>query len=173
MYSRTRNIFALAAILVFFISAFAIAEQPKDDTVTSSVIETAISDSIVTDSIPADSNSQAESKFIAYYFHGNRRCTTCKKLEAYSSEAIELAFVKEVKNGTLEWRAVNYDDEENEHFLKDYQLYTKALILSREVDGKELDWKNLDKIWELVGDKDEFIIYVQNETRAFLSPDSD
>ena len=43
---------------------------------------------------PADtsvsSNKMYESeKIIAYYFHGTRRCATCKKLEAYSKEAIE------------------------------------------------------------------------------------
>jgi hypothetical protein len=163
----------MVVIFVLLISAFALSGQQKDERDTSSAIDVTTSDSIVSDSIPADSNRQAESKFMAYYFHGNRRCSTCKKLEAYSSEAIEQAFAEKLKNGTLEWRAVNYDEKGNEHFIKDYQLYTKALILSHENGGKELEWKNLDKIWELVGNKDKFISYVQNETRAFLNPDSD
>ena len=56
----------------------------------------------------------------------------------------------------------------DQHYLKDYGLYTKSLILSRVRDGREVQWKNLDKIWELVHDKDKYIEYVQDETRAFI-----
>jgi hypothetical protein len=36
-------------------------------------------------------------------------------------------------------------------------------------NGEETAWKNLDQIWKLVGDKDDFIDYIQSETRAFIS----
>lgn len=103
------------------------------------------------------------------YFHGDQRCPTCLKLEAYSREAIESGFADSLATGCLHWRMVNYDQEDNKHYVDDYQLYTKALVLSRVVDGKEVAWKNLDKIWTLVGDKAQFIEYVQKETRAFLA----
>jgi hypothetical protein len=39
------------------------------------------------------------------------------------------------------------------------------VILSRVENGKETTWKNLEKIWELVGDKGAFVKYVQDEVR--------
>ena len=122
---------------------------------------------------PADTiAAEAKDKVIVYYLHGNRRCATCMKLEAYSKEAIETGFVNELEQGTLEWRAVNYEEEENEHFADAYELYTKAVILSRIVKGEEAGWKNLDKIWDLVGDHEKFIEYVQSETKTFLTEDA-
>jgi|GEM_PF-591104 len=120
----------------------------------------------------ADQDISTEIIF-ASYLHGNRRCVTCRKLEAYSEEALKTGFEEELADSALIWRTVNYDQKENEHYLKDYSLYTKALVLSRVKDGSEVEWKNLSKIWELVGDKDEFLKYVQEETRAFLDKETD
>ncbi len=114
------------------------------------------------------SDEAAANTVIAYYFHSTRRCATCKKLEAYSQEAIESGFEKELESGKLEFKAVNVDEKENNHFVDDYQLYTKALILSRVKDGKQTEWKNLDKIWELVGNEKNYKEYVTKEVADFL-----
>lgn len=125
------------------------------------------------DSLSKEQAAPPSDRIIAYYFYGNRRCATCRKLEAYSEEALLTGFESELADSSLVWRAVNYDEKENKHYIKDYQLYTKTLILSREGDAKEGEWKNLDKIWELVRYKDKFIKYVQSETRTFMNPGND
>jgi hypothetical protein len=107
-------------------------------------------------------------KILAYYFHGTQRCPTCRKLEAYSAEAIEKGFGEALKQGQLEWRVVNVDEPLNKHFVKDYQLYTKSLVIVKMQGGKQVEWKNLEKIWELVGEKDDFVRYVQDEVSAYL-----
>jgi hypothetical protein len=107
-------------------------------------------------------------RIFAYYLHGDRRCATCRKLEAYSEEALRVGFPEMLKDSTLIWGTINYDRKENEHYLEDYNLFTKALILSRVRDGSEIEWKNLDRIWELVNDKDKYLDYVRKETEAFL-----
>ena len=48
------------------------------------------------------------------------------------------------------------DEEGNYHFVKDYGLYTKSVIISEEIDGKEIRWKNLPKVWEYIGSEDKF-----------------
>jgi hypothetical protein len=101
-------------------------------------------------------------KVIAYYFHGTARCPTCHKLEQYSKEAIDANFKDVLALGKLEFRVVNIDDKGNEHYANDYQLYTKSLILSLVKDGKEVKWKNMDKIWEYVGNKQKFMDYVKS-----------
>jgi len=107
-------------------------------------------------------------KVIAYYFHGTMRCPTCYKLEQYSKEAIETNFKDALASGKLEFKVVNVEDKGNEHYGNDYQLYTKSLILSLVKDGKEIKWKNMDKIWEYVGNKQRFIDYVKNVVADFL-----
>ncbi len=108
------------------------------------------------------------SKVIAYYFHGTVRCPTCYKLEQYSKEAIESNFKDALTSGKLEFKVINVEDKGNEYFTKDYQLYTKSLVISLIQNGKEIKAKNLDKIWEYVGNKQKFSEYVTNEINSFL-----
>jgi hypothetical protein len=105
---------------------------------------------------------------VVFYFHGIFRCPTCHKLEQYSKEAIEINFKEALASGKLEFKIINTEDKGNEHYADEYQLYTKSLILSLVKDGKEIKWKNMDKIWEYVGKKDKFIDYVKNEVSGLL-----
>lgn len=107
-------------------------------------------------------------KVIAYYFHGTFRCYTCTNMEKYSREAIEVNFKDALVSGKLEFNAVNVEDRGNEHFVNDYQLYTKSLILSLVKDGKETKSKNLDKIWEYASNKQKFMDYVAGEINEFM-----
>jgi hypothetical protein len=95
-------------------------------------------------------------KVVAYYFHTNTRCDTCIKIEAYSHEAIEEGFKTELKNGTLELRVINYEEPANRHYIKDYKLVSKSLILVNLVDGKQTEWTNLKLVWQLVKTKRRF-----------------
>jgi hypothetical protein len=112
----------------------------------------------------------AASVFYATYYHGNVRCPTCVKIEAYSKEAIETRFAKEIKAGKVAFRMVNYDEKGNEHFKKDYGLAAQSLIVSEVKAGKELRWANLEKVWDLTYDKDKFMAYVESEFKAFIKP---
>ncbi len=105
---------------------------------------------------------------VAYYFHGTFRCSTCHKLEQYSKEAIETNFKDALASGRLEFKVVNVEDKGNEHYTSDYQLYTKSLVLSLVKDGKQIKWKNLDKIWEYVGNRQRFMDYVKSGVADFL-----
>jgi hypothetical protein len=111
----------------------------------------------------------AAHKVIAYYFHTNTRCSTCMKIEAYSKEAIEKGFPEEIKNGTLEMRVVNYEHPENRHFMQDYRLVSKSLVLVNMVNGKQTEWTNLKLVWQLTGRKDAFLNYVRKEVRNYLA----
>jgi hypothetical protein len=108
-------------------------------------------------------------KVIAYYFHTNTRCSTCMKIEAYSKEAIEQGFPEEIKNGILEMRIVNYENPENRHFMNDYKLVSKSLVLVNTVSGKQTEWTNLKMVWQLTGRKDAFLNYVRKEVRNYLA----
>ena len=108
-------------------------------------------------------------KVIAYYFHTNTRCSTCIKIEQYSHEAIEQGFPNELKNGMLEMRVVNYEQTENRHFMQDYKLVSKSLVLVKMVNGKQTKPTNLRLVWQLTGHKDAFLNYVRKEVRSYLA----
>ena len=42
------------------------------------------------------------------------------------------------------------------------------VVLVKREGGAETSWKSLDRVWELTGEKDEFVQYVQEETRSLL-----
>lgn len=103
-----------------------------------------------------------------YYFHGDFRCSNCHKIEKYSKEAIDKYFAKELASGELEYEVINTDEKDKEHFIKDYKLYTKSLVLSRIKSGEEVEYKNLEKVWDYLGNKKAFYNYVKEEVTKFL-----
>jgi len=107
-------------------------------------------------------------KVIAYYFHVTVRCVTCRTIEEYAKEAVERGFSEELKKGMVEWRPVNVQLLENRHFIKDYRLYTRSLVLVKVRDGKQVEWRNLEKVWELVGRKSDFLRYVRAHVSTYL-----
>ena len=117
---------------------------------------------------PSESNTEAP-KVVAYYFHANIRCMTCRAIESYAKEAVQTGFADALKDGRLEWRVVNVEVPRNAHFIQDFQLTTSSVVLERLADGKRQDWKNLQRVWELVrGDKEDFLKYIQDETRPYV-----
>jgi hypothetical protein len=118
---------------------------------------------------PAQTATKAQSgKVVAYYFHTTYRCPTCRRIEAYSRETIETGFAKEIAEGRLEFRLVNIEQPENRHFVQDYELFTKSLVLVRMNEGKQVEWTNLAAVWEYNGDKPLFLTYVQGEILKYL-----
>jgi hypothetical protein len=125
-------------------------------------------------SAPATAGEQASIRdaeadgVVAFYFHGNVRCATCRKIEAYTDEAIRAGFAEALENGTLTWSVVNVDEPDNKHFVEDFELVTRSVVLVEYSDGEVVRWRNLDKVWQLVRSKDGFVEYVQDETGEFL-----
>ena len=111
---------------------------------------------------------QANDKVIVYYFHGNYRCYSCTTIERYTRESIEANFAKEIKSGQIEFRSIDVELPANRHYMQDYKLYTKSVIVSDMVQGKEQRWKNLQKVWELLRNETKFKDYVKSETAAYL-----
>ena len=126
--------------------------------------------------IPAAEASEPVSKpakkelrnIVAYYFNGNFRCGKCKKIEQYSQEAITKYFGKELKNGSLRFTVLNTDLPENKHFIQDYQLVTRSLVIVEFKDGKQVRWNNLGGVWQCVSSKETFLSYVQTEIQKYL-----
>jgi hypothetical protein len=107
-------------------------------------------------------------RVIAYYFYGTKRCPTCLRIEDYAKQTINGDFKKEVESGLIEFKGVNVETPGNEHFMTDFKLTQKTVVLAEITDGKTGKWVNLSRVWELNNNKDTFVKYVQEETRKFM-----
>jgi hypothetical protein len=116
--------------------------------------------------------SDNQCKYIAYYFHSTQRCPTCRKIEAFSREAIQNSFADELKNGTLVFQAINVEEPQNRHYIQDFKLYTKSLVITKVAGDKTGDkterFRNLPKVWELVYSQADFTKYVKTEISSFM-----
>lgn len=108
------------------------------------------------------------SKFIAYYFYTSQRCGSCYRLEDWAETTIKDHFQQQIENGELDWRTVNVDKPENKHFVKDFNLYTKSVVIVEQKDGETLRWKNLEKVWRLLRDQEKYADYVRSEIQSFM-----
>jgi cytochrome c-type biogenesis protein len=115
--------------------------------------------------------SEIGEKVIVYYFHGRQRCDNCRNMEAYSKEAVRSGFEKQLAEGTIEWRAVDFDEPANRHFDEDFALGgIPSVVLVKMRDGNRLVWKSLPDVWELIASeaKPSFVAYLQREIHGFL-----
>jgi len=107
-------------------------------------------------------------RFIAYYFYTSKRCKSCYRLEDWAETTIKNHFQQEIENGRLDWRTVNVDKAEHKHFVKEFNLYTKSVVIVEQKEGETVRWKNLEKVWRLLRDQEKYADYVSNEIQAFM-----
>ena len=111
-------------------------------------------------------------KLVAYYFHRTQRCRTCLTMEAYAEDALREGLADAFESGALEWQAVNVEEPQYEHFVGEYGLTASALVMVLLENGAQKQWKDLGRVWELVGDEWEFKEYVRDEAMAYLESGS-
>lgn len=117
---------------------------------------------------PALPATAAGRQVVAYYFHGNVRCMTCRAIEAQTQHTLQAQFADALRTGALEWRVVNVDAAGNEHYVKDYALTTRSVVLVELHDGQQVRWSNLGRVWELAHNPPAFGDYIATETRRYL-----
>lgn len=150
----------LTAVLLLFVAATAVALVVKEAR-NGSVSDAA---SAHDEAIPLPDNG-----LVAFYFHGNTRCPTCRSIEAQAHDLVAADFADPLTDGRLVWQTVNYETPGYEHFVDDYQLVAPVVVLSVRRDGKEAAWRSLDRVWELVGDETAFAEYVREEVKDMLA----
>jgi hypothetical protein len=137
-----------------------VATAPSTETAEPTVAETR--------SASPDNLEETQRRVVAYYFHGTARCATCRAIEQYTYEALVTGLSEELKSGVLEWRPINVEEPQNHHFVGDFELVMRSVILADMRGDSQTRWKNLDRIWDLVRDREAFVAYVQAETAAYL-----
>jgi len=148
--------------------------QPEADQAVQNAgaTQTTSQQAVAESAVIADQTKETGPKLIAYYFHRTQRCRTCLTMEAYAEEALREGLPDVIESGELEWHAVNTEEPANEHFVQDYEITSSSLVMVYLENGEQKEWKNLDEVWDLVGDKQEFQAYVENEALAYLEKGS-
>ncbi|MEW6573648.1 MAG: nitrophenyl compound nitroreductase subunit ArsF family protein [Bacillota bacterium] len=120
---------------------------------------------------PPGAAGQRPDRVVVYYFRATARCPSCITIENYTREAVESGFSDALRDGRLQWQVVNVEEPGNGHFIRDYRLYAQSVVVVEIRDGRQTRWKNLDQVWNLLGDRAAFIGYVQKEVGAYLKGD--
>lgn len=165
---KPKNIITI--ILLLFVAAsivYLLAGQKCCTTKTNSTYTAGVDINIPLPAEPKTTTAKTPD-VIVYYLHNNTRCINCIRFEKYTKEVINEAFADQLKEGALALKILNYEEPENEHFVDDYKLVTKAVIVVKMQDSQQAEWKNLVKIWELVADQAAFKDYIRNEVAGYL-----
>jgi hypothetical protein len=107
-------------------------------------------------------------KVVLYYLHSTGRCRNCILMEQYAKEAVDKYFQEQVKSGKLEFKIFNVDEPQYSHYVQDYQLVTKSLVIALEKNGKEQKYENLKGIWQNVGNQEAYHRYVKTNVDNYL-----
>ena len=159
---KGKRLFSVA-LIIFMVASFV--------TVIYQVVSergTVVEEQVVTEELTDGSYMAADANVdIVYYFMTSARCPSCLKIEEFTKEALNKNFSGDITDGNLVWRVIEVDNRDNIHFAKKYSLVTKSVVLSKIRDGKEVEWKNLDRVWSLLDDRDVFVDYVSTNINDF------
>jgi hypothetical protein len=106
-------------------------------------------------------------RVVVMYFHRTQRCPTCRRMGGYSEEAVVKGFAEPIKDRTVEFHFVDFQDDKNAALTKGYKVGGPTLIVAHIVGKKVKEYKNLTEIWAKNGDKAEFLKYVRDNVAAY------
>jgi hypothetical protein len=116
----------------------------------------------------AAENDAVDDGLIVYYFHGNTRCPTCQAIESQARETVRADFADPLQRGKMVWKILNYEDASVSVLAKKFAIQMPVVVLAKMKAGEIADWKRLDRVWALVGDKPAFASYVRDEIKGML-----
>ena len=140
--------------LVFCMTAFSAAQAADEANVAGAAVQKT-----------AEVVKTPSHQVYACYFHRTNRCDTCKKISANIEESIKSGFAEELKSNAVKVLMIDFQDEKNAEYTKAYKITGPTLVLMNVRDGKVMAWKPAPKVWSLVGDKEKFAKYVQDEMK--------
>lgn len=107
--------------------------------------------------------SATATRLVAFYFHGNKRCDACNSIERLTRAALK----PDTDAGMLEIRSVNVDEPAHAHFVTDFELAVRTVVLAEDVGGRYPRWKRLDECWSRYEEPADFTAYLQTSLQSF------
>lgn len=150
---------SVAVIFMAVVLPTVLAAEPAAKASVSAKAKTAAAEKKPT--TPAD-------RVVVMYFHRTQRCPTCRKMGSYTEEAVKSGFSKLLKRGTVEFYFIDFQDKKNDKIAAGYQVKGPTLIVAKVAKNKVVKFANLEEMWTKVGDKEDFIAYVQSNVKSAL-----
>lgn len=104
-----------------------------------------------------------ENAVTVYYFHGAQRCFTCNTIEALTRKAIDDAYSAGLKAGDIVFRSINLDDAVNAHFVDDFELSVRGVVMKK---GNRV--KKFDEVWTWARDSEKMTHYIKDGVAEML-----
>jgi len=73
-----------------------------------------------------------------YYFHGTRRCTTCKAVEEVTKEILNDYYAAELVDKTISFESINLDDDDSKVLASTLKVSGQTLLFVSYVDTVNL-----------------------------------
>ena len=115
--------------------------------------------------LPAKAETVSDG-LVVYYFHGNIRCPTCRSIESQAQETVQTHFASQLSSGEVTWKILNYEQPAAKPLATKFEIQMPVVVLAKMKDGQVEDWKRLDEVWALVGDKPAFAEVCARGNRA-------
>jgi hypothetical protein len=106
---------------------------------------------------------------IVYYFHSNTRCPTCQAIETQSKESVQKHFASQLGRGEMAWKILNYEQPAVAPLTTKFDVQMPVVVLAKMKGGQIQDWRRLDEVWALVGDKPAFAKFIREQVEQMLS----
>jgi hypothetical protein len=168
-FSFFKGMITIAAVLAmtYSCSSAQTSSQKAAESKSSPTKSTAVKS--INDSADIKKSAPKENhQLVVYYFMTTYRCPSCHYIEEMTKIALNENFSEQLKSGRMVFKMLNIEEPANDHFVKDYSLYTKSVVLSDQSDGKETRWTNLDKVWQLIRNDAGFKDYIVTQVKAYL-----
>lgn len=111
------------------------------------------------DALPADG-------IVVVNFHPATRCNACREIGTEAQAVVEGGFADALKSGAMHWRVINFEEPANKHFIQDYGLTTSTVVVVRRKDGRDVEWRRLDAVWDHLFEGPATRAYLQEQITA-------
>jgi hypothetical protein len=116
-----KKVVFLFALLAIFVSC---AKNEKNNSVSEKQ-KTAIA------------QSQKPNRIDVVCFYGKNRCITCRHIEQYSKELLQITYKTQLQKGDINFRTVDFSTKEGEAVADKYQITFTSLLILKYTNGKE------------------------------------
>jgi hypothetical protein len=81
------------------------------------------------------------------YFHATQQCATCICFEDRISQIMQNTYSKQIKEGLIIYKVLNFQDPANADLVKKYNVVTSSLCVDRALDDGTHEILNVQDIW--------------------------
>ncbi len=118
-------------------------------------------------------SSKTKNQVVVSYVHATIRCVSCNTIERLVKETLDEQFANAISEETITVAEINFQKDMD--FARQYEIVANCVVLHRMVQGNEVAYQRLDKVWKLYEDPTAFKQYLGHAIQSYLDllPGSD